>query len=148
MIKLFGLLQIVSIAMAEESHPPPVPPSSGVQFSGVFSSNMVLQRDVAAAVYGYCGKTGRGAQLFSSCNFTAGATVEISLASNADDATVAAAPFKTQTQIASDGTWKALLPSTAAGGSYRVSAACTQGCGNSTAAVLDDVTFGDIYFCR
>ena len=42
------------------------------------------------------------------------------------------------------GHWKAMLKPTAAGGSYKITAACT-GCQNTTAAVIDDVTFGDLW---
>ena len=126
-------------------HPRPVP-NAGVSFSGVFASQMVLQRAPAqAAVYGWCGDVGRGAQLFSRCNFTSGATVEITMKAAAVDSASAVA-FTTKTPITSDGTWKALLPATAAGGSWTISAACT-GCGNTSASVLEDVTFGDVYFC-
>ena len=123
--------------------PAPPPPASGVRFSGVFSSQMVLQRDAATAVFGWCGTAGQGAQVFSRCTFAAGATVEVTMSSTADSTRL----FTTHTPIAGDGTWKALLPAMGAGGSYSVSAACTHGCGNSSAAVLEDVTFGDLYFC-
>ena len=44
-------------------------------------------------------------------------------------------------------TWKALLkPHAEQGGSATVSAACS-GCANTTAAVLKDVTWGDVWFC-
>ena len=118
----------------------PPPPASGVRFSGVFSDKMVLQRDTQAAVFGWCGTTGHGAEVFSRCTFTAGATVEVTMTSAADRALTRV--FTTHATIAGDGTWKALLPATGAGGAHSVSAACTHGCGNASAAVLDDVTFG------
>ena len=139
-VNLIGVHQIGVHA----GHPRPIP-NSGVAFSGVFSSQMVLQRAPAqASVYGWCGDVGRGAQLFSRCNFTSGATVEITMKAAVGSTSVVA--FTTQTPIASDGTWKALLPATAAGGTWTILAACS-GCGNTSASVLADVTFGDVYFC-
>ena len=42
--------------------------------------------------------------------------------------------------------WKAMLQAHPSGGNYSVEATCT-GCANSTAAVLQDVTFGDVWIC-
>lgn len=44
------------------------------------------------------------------------------------------------------GQWKAMLKPAAAGGSYTITAKCT-GCKNATAAVMTDVTFGDVWYC-
>ena len=49
--------------------------------------------------------------------------------------------------VTGHGYWKALLKPTAAGGSYTVSAACTSGCEHGGAAVLKDVTFGEVWYC-
>jgi len=43
-------------------------------------------------------------------------------------------------------TWKALLPPTAAGGNYTITAVCT-GCVSQTPIALTSTTFGDVWFC-
>ena len=44
------------------------------------------------------------------------------------------------------GSWKACLKPTAAGGDFTLTATCT-GCTNKTPAVLEHVTFGDVWYC-
>ena len=122
--------------------PHPAPPACGVfpsvnggasgctigtslNFSNVFGSQMVLQRAPArAAVYGYLGH---------SHSLTAKVSVVVS-----------SRAFKNYTVNASvdlqKGTWKALLPPTEAGGSYRITASCESGCTGSE--LIDSVTFG------
>lgn len=127
----------------------PVIVSSGVQFSGVFSSSMVLQRAPAsAAVYGFCGNNGEGARVLSRCNFTAGAVVEVTVSGGeSSPASPSSPPYSLQTAIAADGTWKALLRPTTAGGSYSITVSCLAGCGNSSASTIAQVTFGDVFYC-
>ena len=124
--------------------PPPPPPVVGVAFSGAFTDYAVLQRATAAtsrvAVYGFCGVVGNqltANQVTGVCTYQEGASVEVVLQGFAP----------TRSRIEPDGTWKALLPAQPAGGSYTVSAACTAGCGNSSATILRNITFGDVYFC-
>ena len=90
---------------------------------------MVLQQSPAkSAVYGTVG-AGGSAVVITVAGTTDGGTEE---ATYSVDATVSA------------GLWKAFLKPTAAGGSYTITAKCT-GCKNTTAAVLEDVTFGDLW---
>ena len=38
-------------------------------------------------------------------------------------------------------------PGVQAGGDYTITASCTGGCDNTTAAVLEGITFGDVWYC-
>ena len=44
--------------------------------------------------------------------------------------------------------WKALLHPADAGGNYTVTAACTGCTAPGSTAAIEDVTFGDVWFCR
>ena len=87
---------------------------------------MVLQQQPASAcLYGTVGDPG--------------GSVRISIRSSSESSGFAA-------NVSTGGGWKACLPPTAAGGDYTVTATCT-GCTNTTAAVLEHVTFGDVWYC-
>ena len=104
-------------------------PEGLLNFSNVFSDEMVLQMEPAsAAVYGY----------FSGTSPAAKVTVTVSSGTHESysvDATV----------DSTKGTWKAFLKPTAAGGSYRIVAACASGC--SGQATIEDITFGSVWYC-
>jgi len=71
------------------------------------------------------------------CTYKAGASVEVTLEG-----------FPPVTSpIGADGSWKAMLPAQPAGGTFSLSAACTTGCASSSATTLQNLTFGDVYFC-
>ncbi len=95
--------------------------ASAFNFSSVFGSNMVLQRDVKSAVYGF--------------------------ASPSDSITVKVGSGKSYTATASgSGHWKVLLDPSPAGGDFTVTASSAK---EDTTVSLDHVTFGDgWYFCR
>ena len=100
-----------------------------VLFNTTQGSHMVLQQSPAkSAVYGTVG--------------AGGSAVVITVAGTADDGTQEAT--YTVDAAVNAGRWKAFLKPTAAGGSYTITAKCT-GCKNTTAAVLEDVTFGDLW---
>ena len=100
-----------------------------VRFNTTQGSHMVLQQAPAkSAVYGTVGADG---------------TAVAVTVSGASDEGQEAAPYTVQATVTA-GHWKAMLKPTAAGGSYKITAACT-GCQNTTAAVIDDVTFGDLW---
>lgn len=100
-----------------------------VLFNTTQGSHMVLQQSPAkSAVYGTVG--------------AGGTAVVITIAGTADDGTEEAT--YTVDAAATGGLWKAFLKPTLAGGSYTITAKCT-GCKNTTAAVLEDVTFGDLW---
>jgi hypothetical protein len=87
---------------------------------------MVLQQQPATAcVYGVLGEGGTAA------------AVKI--------ATTTAHNYVVDAVVSADG-WKACLPPQAMGGDHTITATCT-GCINSTAAVLEHVTFGDVWYC-
>jgi hypothetical protein len=135
--------QMLTQAELEEEHQkgvPPTPPPSGAFFSGVFSNSAVLQRAPAkAAVYGVAGlifpnKTVSGA---GDATVTVDVKESTGLASYSVTATTAA-----------DGSWKAMLHPSPAGGDYTLTATCTSGCnGNITAHTIVNVTYGDVWFC-
>lgn len=52
----------------------------------------------------------------------------------------------TSAVVTATGGWKACLAPRASGGDYTISATCT-GCTNTTPAVLEHVTFGDVWYC-
>ena len=90
---------------------------------------MVLQQAPAkSAVYGTVG--------------TGGTAVTVSVAGSSDEGELQAT--YTVDATVTGGLWKAMLKPTQAGGSYTITAKCT-GCANQTAAVLDDITFGDLW---
>lgn len=46
-----------------------------------------------------------------------------------------------------DGTWIAYFPPQQPGGNYSITASCDSGCANTTKALLNSVTFGDVWYC-
>ena len=128
-MKLLALLVMIVIYM------PSAAQQAGLSFgfSSGFSSDMVLQRGPSkAAVYGF----GQGPVTVRVAGTDeAGGAVSYSVA--ADPAASAAGGG------GGDGVWKAFLKPSPAGGSYTVTA--TSATGGS--AVLERVTYGDVYFC-
>ncbi len=107
--------------------PPPSP--QPISFSASLGSFMVLQQQPAkACVYGRLGTNGTAATIHVAD--TGGATPS----------------FDVEAQVTAGGEWKACLLPTAAGGDFTITATCT-GCANATAAVLEHVTFGDVWYC-
>lgn len=99
---------------------------------------MVLQQQPAkACVYGLLGDGGTAA------------SVKIASVAAALNSTGSASPdiYEMNAEISADGNgFKACLPPKPAGGSYVITATCT-GCQNTTNAVLEDVTYGDVWYC-
>ncbi len=127
-------------------HLPPLPQftngTAGAHFSGVFrnsptegdvATGVVLQRaPQAATVYGVVLPiTGKGRD-----------TVAITVA----EARAREAAYTVYAPVGANGSWKAVLKPTPAGGNYTISAVCTT-CGSTVADKLVDVTFGDVWFC-
>ena len=128
----FALAATLSSAssMMPPAPTPPTPPPAGISFNFTFGSGMVLQRAPAkACVYGVLGD--------------GGASARIQITSE-DDAAFAA--YAVAAETSAGGGWKACLAPHAAGGSFTIAASCT-GCANTTAAVLEHVTFGDVWYC-
>lgn len=153
-------------------HPPAPPPLPvPVMFNQSFGSYMVLQSaPAAAAAYGEAsrGKVGsqsgrtrggpqavalpcrtlislrwRGCLLYCVAVGTAPAeatAVKITVSGGASGSA-----YSSMATLA-DGLWKALLKPEPAGGDYTITASCT-GCVNTTTAVLEHVTFGDVWYC-
>eukprot|EP00755_Sulcionema_specki_P029137 Sspe_Gene.91491::Locus_63007_Transcript_1_1_Confidence_1.000_Length_1105::g.91491::m.91491/K05970/SIAE; sialate O-acetylesterase len=118
------LLLVVGVALGVAAGKPPPPPPPPLMFSAGFSSDMVLQRAPGkAAVYGMVAE---------------GAEVEVVVSGEGKSYTV-------QAGMMGDGSWKAYLQPTEAGGEYTVTARCSRGCDYSV--TLERVTFGDVYFC-
>lgn len=95
---------------------------------------MVLQQSPSkACLYGMLPPDGTGAQI---------------KLDKKNDATFAAYVVEAKiTPGASGGLWQACLaPQQGSAGTFTVTATCT-GCSNKTAAVLDEVVFGDVYYC-
>lgn len=108
----------------------PKGPAPGTHFASVFSSNAVLQREPAkAALYG---------RVLPSVNTMTKVTVTVSPAIQGETSFVV--------NVNADGSWKVLLPAAKAGGNYSASAACSD-CANTSATILYNLTFGDIWFC-
>ena len=98
-------------------------PATGISFNTSLGSYAVLQQQPASAcVYGMLGDGGTGASVALS-----GTATEV----------VAAV---------TGGGWKACFPPQPVGGDRTITATC-KGCTNSTAAVLEHITFGDVYYC-
>eukprot|EP00729_Bicosta_minor_P002694 gene2694-25465_t len=122
------LLSFCSIAVSGHPRPPPQP--APVLFNQSFGSYMVLQQAPAkSAVYGTIpfNDTAKGAKVTIKVTGDASYTPDVVL----DSAT---------------GNWKAFLTPTKAGGDFTITATCT-GCVNTTDAVLEHVTFGDVWYC-
>ena len=102
-----------------------------VRFNTTQGSHMVLQQAPAkSAVYGTVGP--------------GGVAVSVTVA-GANDEGLEVTPYTVHAAVAG-GQWKAMLRPTPAGGSYTITARCT-GCRNATSATIDDVTFGDLWYC-
>jgi hypothetical protein len=115
---------------------PPMP-TNGTFFSGAFTNNMVLQKgaEVRAAVY--------GVTFGATANTKVTVEVREGGASYSVDAEITGANHYTGNNI----TWKAFLkPHADQGGNITVTAQCSS-CANTAAAVISDVTYGDVWFC-
>jgi hypothetical protein len=122
--------QIPSIKMMTAAAPPP-PPHAGVSFNASFGSYMVLQQQPAkACVYGMLGD--------------GGTAVSVKLSSTTTSSSKSTAAINAT--LSAGGGWKACFPPNAVGGDYTVTATCT-GCTNTTTALLEHVTFGDVWYC-
>jgi hypothetical protein len=109
-----------------------------LNFSSVFSDNMVLQMQPAkAAVYGTLG---------SGATSGAEVTVSVSASGGGGGAKAVQQQYSVAAEVdAAAGTWKVFLKPHAAGGSYTVTARCTKGCTGSVQ--LEKVHFGDVWYC-
>jgi sialate O-acetylesterase len=102
---------------------------------------MVLQQQPEqAAVYGYLGNT--------SCNGKTSGCISVTLKDGKGtvvktvDATITLTNATTKAYR-----WKALLPPTATGGPYSITAACAAGAPCNDTVTIDDVMFGEVWFC-
>jgi hypothetical protein len=106
---------------------------SRVQFAGSFLPGMVLQRAPAqAAVFG-----------------TAPPSATVSVVATGPDGWSYSAQAMSSALLDSaelHGTWKVLLPPRLAGNGYTITASCP-GCPNATKQTLENVSYGDIWFC-
>lgn len=110
---------------------------NAMQFSNVFSDNLVLQMQPArSAVYGPLGNSA-----------SPSAKVAVTVIPEPTSATTASAEAYTvlATVDADAGTWKAILKPHPARGSYTINASCVSGCTGS--ASLVNATFGDVWYC-
>eukprot|EP00038_Savillea_parva_P025920 m.50173 g.50173 ORF g.50173 m.50173 type:complete len:698 (-) comp7211_c0_seq2:133-2226(-) len=128
-------------------HPPTPPaPQTYVSFNFSAGDDMVLQQAPAkACVNGVMGVGGTAVtvKLTSALQRT---TATDSVVDNG--ITVSLVSARVTSSPIGDGTslWHACLDPQQAGGSYTLTAVCT-GCTNSTPAVLQRVTFGDVWYC-
>lgn len=123
-----------SIGAGRVSRSPP-PPSAAMPtvFNSTFSDFAVLQAEPArASVYGVAG-TPTGAN--------GSQKISVTLAS------AGFASIPGEVTVSPDGLWVAYFPPQPAGGDYTVTAECTNGCKNATAAVIKFLTFGDVWYC-
>lgn len=128
-------------------HPPPAPPqpfpppavtTGNVNFSWTLGSHMVLQQAPnQAAVYGFIGLNATS----SKGGGYSHSKVEVVL----KDDESGVEKKVSATIDPKEGKWKALLPPHPAGGTYTITVSCTAGCTGS--ATIDDVTFGDVWYC-
>ena len=123
---------------------PKFPPTPGTLFSGVFSDHVVLQRAPSkSAVYGVVFGAEAGTTV----------TVQVSEVSGGDGpGTVYSVPASVDTtRLASDplgyATWKAFLKPAEAGGNFTIAATCGECKFPNVTSALNDVTFGDVWFC-
>ena len=126
--------------------PPPAPPppkprpspavtTGSVNFSWTLGSHMVLQRAPnRAAVYGFVGLNATKSGGYSHS--------KVKVVLRDENGVTTSVPA---TIDAHEGKWKALLPPRPAGGTYTVTVTCIDGCTGS--ATIDDVTFGDVWYC-
>ena len=135
----------------QESHTPPSPSPCTVcpphhsdrYFAGVFADNAVLQRDgpngtTRAALYG--ASYGVGSATTVTVTVTDGASAPATYTASIVDR--ATDPI---TQVANL-TWKVYLPPHGYGGNATISAVCSA-CKNTTAAVIRNVQWGDVWVC-
>lgn len=111
--------------------------AGSTKFSDVFGNLMVLQRAPArAAVYGLV-----AGPILDPSRVAVRVTVR-------DKRTAEVYNVSAAVMVAVGGgvTWKALLSPHDAGGTFDVEAACS-GCASVAAAMLSDVTFGDVWYC-
>lgn len=122
---------------------PPFPnDTAGTFFSGVFSDHTVLQREPAkAVVFGVL----FGAQSSTTVTVT---VVDVVPANGATMYSVQADVMLSDIQMPSGryAKWKAYLKPTPAGGNFTISVSCAS-CTNTTVTTINDVTFGDVWFC-
>ena len=132
----------------------PPPYGRGLQFNGVFGSNMVLQRGPQkSAVYGVIAMGASGSEK---------PNVTVTVDNNAGKVYTLQTTLNSTTQPFGPGweypwpwkgpfqTWKALLPPTPAGGNYTIIAECSN-CMNLDSEFvrtnITNVTFGDVIYC-
>lgn len=129
------------LAPVDPPSPPdrPMPPApwpsangTGFNFSVVFSDHVVLQQAPAmAAVYGQTGAA------------DSSAVVSVTVTPSSGSAYTVPA-------VVADGRWKALLRPTADSGratTYSITATCASGCTGAASVTLNDVVFGDVWYC-
>jgi hypothetical protein len=115
------------------SGPPPPPPS--LWYNANFQDNAVLQRGPnQATVYGG----------FTLAPGQTNADVTVQVIDLADAGASYTLQARTDPKARS---WKALLRPAPAGGRFEIATACTSGCSNSSAIVISNITFGDVFFC-
>eukprot|EP00912_Choanoflagellata_sp_UC4_P000343 UC4_evm6s209 len=105
--------------------------TNGLRFSSVFSDNMVLQRATLA-------NPGIRSTIFGD-NAVPGETISAELVLNSKAATVE----RQNAQAYTDGSWKIFFAPHHAGGDYIIRVHAS----TSEPAMLENVTFGDIWFC-
>lgn len=116
---------------------PPAPwpnPAPGFNFSEAFSDHVVLQQGPgAASVFGNTGAADDAASVLVTVTPSGGGQ-----------------PYSVPASV-QGGRWRALLKPTASfdqtGVTYTITAACASGCGGGAPVALNDVVFGDVYFC-
>ena len=108
---------------------------TGISFNVTFGSYMVLQQAPAkACVYGVLGPGGTAASVSVKSDLEAPYTLRAQLLGP---------DVRTADTLLG---WKACLKPAQAGGDVTITAVCT-GCTNTTPAVLEHVTFGDVWYC-
>ena len=131
MLKSLVLLSGCGLAAALRPQPPPPPTAAAVLFNATFSDYAVLQamgeNNTKSAVFGTAPPD---------------AALTITVASAAGDAS-----YSVKATASAAGQWKAYLNPAADGGDATITAHCASGCTNSTDAVLEHVTFGDVWYC-
>jgi hypothetical protein len=130
-MKVIVVMLTVVLAITTPVHgaadpPLPVP----VTFNSTFSSNMVLQRDSKAAVYGMLGDPVDGLS-------SAAQSVEIKVSGGGADYSVPAT-------VTADGWLAYLKPTSVSPSVFTITATCT-GCKNTTATIIENVVFGDVW---
>eukprot|EP00039_Didymoeca_costata_P020170 m.340304 g.340304 ORF g.340304 m.340304 type:complete len:677 (+) comp19230_c0_seq1:26-2056(+) len=122
---------VVLSALVALGAPPPPPSTPGISFNTSFGSYMVLQQaPTQACVYGMLGVGGTSASIKVSVSYNDEQSSVYSMAAAVDDA----------------GGWKSCLKPGNVGGDVTITATCT-GCTNTTDAVIEHATFGDVWYC-